>query len=238
MIINFNTLSRADEKVGEESSVSYGTVRKVETLLKFSNEDQLVKLGAGKVSISHVFTNYKRSRYHEETPKLPKGEFDVILCDPHPRYEMNLRDWAEQHYQTMDYKEIEEMKIPSADNCVLFLWTTQSLIKESLFIMENWDFKYKSGAVWVKDKIGTGYYFMFRHELLLIGVKGTMPIPEERNRGDSVIEAPRRKHSEKPYKVYEMIETMYPNRKYLELFARSKYNEKWSVWGLEAPLIK
>lgn len=63
-----------------------------------------------------------------------------------------------------------------------------------------------------------------------------MPIPNESDRPDSVIEAPRRKHSEKPAAVYQIKERMYPNRKNLELFARSKYNDNWTIWGLEAPL--
>jgi N6-adenosine-specific RNA methylase IME4 len=87
--------------------------------------------------------------------------------------------------------------------------------------------------VWVKDKIGNGYYVRGKHELLLIGMKGDIPTPEESNRPASVIEAARLEHSRKPEKVYEIIEKMYPNRSYLELSARSQYNEKWTTWGNE-----
>ena len=51
----------------------------------------------------------------------------------------------------------------------------------------------------------------------------------------SVYQSPREKHSKKPDYYYEMIEKMYPNQKYLELFARNKSKRKnWSYWGLEA----
>lgn len=225
-----------NQSIGKESGSSNETVRKVQILLENSNAHELDRLRTGQVSISHAFTNYKRSQDHRITPKLPKDQFDVLLADPPYRYEINLRDSAEQHYSTMDYKEIAEIKVPSANNCVLFLWATQPLIREALYVMKKWGFDYKSGAVWVKDRIGNGYYFRFRHELLLIGVKGKMPIPEENDRPDSVIQTARTIHSEKPKMVYELVESMYPNRKYLELFARSKHNEKWCVWGLEAPM--
>ena len=35
-----------------------------------------------------------------------------------------------------------------------------------------------------------------------------------------------------------MIENMYPNRKYLELFARKQYSDKWTAWGNEVNKIK
>lgn len=59
-----------------------------------------------------------------------------------------------------------------------------------------------------------------------------MRVPEPKNRPDSVIEAPRTKHSKKPEIVYELIEKMYPNQKYLELFARNRRNG-WVSWGDE-----
>ena len=98
--------------------------------------------------------------------------------------------------------------------------------------MKAWGYKYKTGAVWVKDKIGTGYYFRGQAELLLVGEKGEMPVPEEANRVNSVIEAPRQEHSKKPEIVYRIVEQMYPNRTYLELIARN-HRVGWTSWGNE-----
>jgi N6-adenosine-specific RNA methylase IME4 len=77
-------------------------------------------------------------------------------------------------------------------------------------VLAAWGFEYKSNAVWVKDKLGLGYYVRNRHELLLIATRGNFPCPQPANRPSSVIEAPRRKHSRKPDEAYEMIERMYP----------------------------
>ena len=59
-----------------------------------------------------------------------------------------------------------------------------------------------------------------------------MPLPQEKDRPSSVIMGPRKEHSEKPDSVYQDIEQMYPNRTYLELFARNK-RQGWTSWGNE-----
>jgi N6-adenosine-specific RNA methylase IME4 len=65
----------------------------------------------------------------------------------------------DEHYQTMKQKDIEDLQIPSADNSILFLWATFPKLPEVIAVMKAWGYKYKTGAVWVKDKIETGYYF-------------------------------------------------------------------------------
>ncbi|MEM2857302.1 MAG: MT-A70 family methyltransferase, partial [Candidatus Nitrosocaldaceae archaeon] len=98
--------------------------------------------------------------------------------------------------------------------------------------------EYKTNMVWVKDRIGTGYYVRNKHELLLIAVKGDIPIPLEDRRPESVIVAERKgEHSRKPDIIYDIIERMYPNCSYLELFAREKRRENWGAYGLDLTLL-
>ena len=170
---------------------------------------------------------------HENTPELPIGAFDAVLADPPWDYGNEIRGAALNHYETMENSELAKLPIPFADNCVLFMWATQPKIREALELMQLWEFEYTAGAVWVKDKFGTGFYFRSQHELLLLGIKGKMPPPEQDDRLSSVINAPRTEHSKKPDVVYEIIERMYPNREYLELFARRRFSNKWAVWGKE-----
>ena len=48
--------------------------------------------------------------------------------------------------------------------------------------MAAWDFEYRSNVVWAKNRIGTGYWFRNKHEILLVGVRGNIPAPAwERN---------------------------------------------------------
>jgi N6-adenosine-specific RNA methylase IME4 len=98
--------------------------------------------------------------------------------------------------------------------------------------LNQWGFTYRTCMVWVKDRIGTGYWVRSKHELLLIGIKGKMPCPEESLRPASVIESNRRKHSEKPDIVYDIIEKMYPTLQKIELFARRE-RVRCKKWGKE-----
>jgi N6-adenosine-specific RNA methylase IME4 len=99
-------------------------------------------------------------------------------------------------------------------------------------VIKAWGFTYKTGLVWVKDKIGMGYWARMRHELLLIAVRGEMPTPHESARPDSVIDAPRGEHSAKPPRVYDIIDAMYPELTKIELFSRAPApREKWSAHG-------
>ena len=68
--------------------------------------------------------------------------------------------------------------------------------------------------------------------MLLVATKGEPRTPLPESRVASIISAPRTNHSEKPEVVYELIEKMYPNKNYLEMFAR-KERKGWKSWGNE-----
>jgi N6-adenosine-specific RNA methylase IME4 len=112
------------------------------------------------------------------------------------------------------------------------MWTTAPHLQESFQVFAAWGFEYKTNAVWVKDKIGLGYFIRGQHEHLLIATRGDMPCPLPANRPPSVINAPRREHSRKPDEAYELIERMYPELPKLELFARQQ-RPGWAAWGNE-----
>jgi N6-adenosine-specific RNA methylase IME4 len=105
---------------------------------------------------------------------------------------------------------------------------------QAIEVMAAWGFGYVSGAVWVKDHAGTGYWFRNRHELLLVGTRGHIPAPAPGTQWDSVIEAAVAAHSEKPTAVYELVEAYFPNLPKIEINAR-KARPGWDNWGLEAP---
>ena len=172
----------------------------------------------------------------KNTPPIPppSGAYNVIYADPPWEYEFSMSDRGhpKKFYGTMTLEEICEFKVPSSEDSVLFLWTTNPKLKDALQVMSAWEFEYRTNLVWVKDRIGTGYYFRGQHELLLIGKKGDFKPPLESNRPPSVLSAKRQDHSKKPDEVYELIERMYPSHSYLELFARTK-RKGWESWGNE-----
>ncbi len=172
--------------------------------------------------------------HRKGSPPMPEGVYDIIYADPSWKYDSDAsqRGKADNHYATMTTKKIADLDVPSAENALLFLWVTNAHLEDGLRVLKAWGFKYVTNFVWVKDKIGLGWFARGQHELLLLCRKGKMPHPEDHNRYSTVINAPRGEHSVKPEIVYDMIETMYPNRKYLELFSR-KQREGWVMWGLE-----
>jgi N6-adenosine-specific RNA methylase IME4 len=231
---------RTAELVSKYTGKSEKQIRKERDIVEATrkNPEQfnhiLEKIDSGQTSINYAHKMVKRAEDHkaENIPKIPVGQFDIILADPPWQYEINTRGSPDDHYGVMTNKQIQDLNVPSADNSMLFLWATGPKLPEALKVISEWGFKYKTSAVWIKDKKGTGYYFRGQHELLLVAEKGDMPVPQEKDRPSSVIQSPRGKHSEKPEVVYSIIETLYPNRSYLELFAR-KEREGWTSWGNE-----
>ena len=118
----------------------------------------------------------------------------------------------------------------AAPDSHLYMWAVSNYLPEALEIMRAWGYRYITNIAWIKDKIGMGYYFRTKHELLLFGVKGETIQPKNRAT-PSIIEAPRRKHSAKPHEFYDLIEDVSPGP-YLELFARNK-RAGWHSWGNE-----
>jgi N6-adenosine-specific RNA methylase IME4 len=160
------------------------------------------------------------------------GPFDVIYSDPPWRYQFAETDnrAIENHYPTMDLEAICQLNPPAHEDAVLFLWATATKIDEALRVMAAWGFDYKTSMVWIKDKIGMGYYVRNQHELLLIGKRGELPVPEPANRPPSILTAHRGVHSKKPDEFYTLIESMYPGRAYAEIFARQT-RPGWFSWG-------
>lgn len=162
------------------------------------------------------------------------GEYEVILADPpwdyYKAYNTHgiVKDFG---YKTMSLDDIKEMKLPAAKDSVLFLWTTSPQLDVAIDVMRAWGYTYKTSAIWEKvNTLGMGFYFRINHELLLVGVKGNAKCPAPGDRPASIIKDKLRSHSQKPDRVYSMIEAMYPDRSKIELFARRR-RAGWSSWG-------
>jgi N6-adenosine-specific RNA methylase IME4 len=180
----------------------------------------------------------KRTRVLEiaAQPSVPVLDAYPVLCaDPPWRYERAPTPTraVENQYPTMSTDDICSLEVPAAEDSVLFLWATAPKLPEALDVMEAWGFTYRTNMVWVKDRPGMGWYARSRHELLLIGRRGSMPVPDEEDRPESVLNAPRGEHSEKPVEAYRLIESMYPLHPRVELFARGQ-RPGWAVWGNQA----
>jgi N6-adenosine-specific RNA methylase IME4 len=173
------------------------------------------------------------------------GPFPLIYADPPWEFithsDTGNNRMPDNHYPTLTDDEIAAFEIAGKTipelahhDAALFLWCTSSNIMRAAAIMAAWGFTYKSQAVWVKDRTGTGYIFLNQHEVLLYGTRGNMPAPLWLP--PSAFFFTRGRHSEKPVGVREAIARMYPlfgQSERAELFARGGV-PGWTTYGYEA----
>lgn len=152
----------------------------------------------------------------QKAPPLPTAKYRVVYADPPWEYGQIIEKYgpAERHYSTMSLDEICAMGLKVADmtepDAVLFLWSTSPKLRDAFAVMDAWGFRY-SGAMFVWDKVGHnyGHYNSVRHELLLIGIKGSC-LPDSSKLTDSVQTIQKGEHSEKPKEFRQIIDEMYP----------------------------
>ena len=166
--------------------------------------------------------------------------YSLIYADPPWRYEHAPEGdegrSIEANYPTMTLGEICALPVASkiaARDCVLFLWATSPKLREAMDVIDAWGFAYRTCMVWVKDKIGMGYYARQRHELLLIATRGNVPVPAPKDRPDSVVMVKRGQHSSKPDEFRAIIDRMYSKISRVEMFCREPASG-WDAWGFEA----
>jgi N6-adenosine-specific RNA methylase IME4 len=195
--------------------------------------------GDGKeLTSSGVYSLAKREhvkRTRVEPPPM-EGKYRVIYADPPWSYGNSMPEYfTEQadHYPLMSIDDICELPVKdlAENNAVLFLWATSPILEEAFSVISSWGFKYKSSFVWDKIKHNMGHYNSVRHEFLLICVRGSCQ-PDVQKLFDSVQSIERTEHSRKPKEFRNIIDTIYPNGKRIELFARETA-ENWEAWGNE-----
>jgi site-specific DNA-methyltransferase (adenine-specific) len=152
----------------------------------------------------------------------------------------NIRKTADQYMltKTEDLKKLPVSGL-SADNALMFMWTTDQHLPDALELFKAWGFKYSTVAFyWVKRYdsgalcSNVGCWTMKNCEMVLLGTKGK-PLQFKKVRNvKQLVEAVRKKHSQKPEEVRKRIELLCGDLPRIELFARNK-SEGWDVWGNE-----
>lgn len=195
------------------------------------------------ISWNKIKTKYLPAQ-KQETPELPDGKYRVIYADPPWKYTSGDQHSNEEqitvlgtHYPSMSIKELCSLKIAdiAQDNAVLFMWVTSPLLEECFEVINTWGFKYKASIVWNKEAHNVGHYISVRHEFLLICTRGSCT-PDIDKLLPSVVSEKRTGHSVKPEIFRQMIDTMYPSGKRIELFARVNNIKNWESWGNESKI--
>ena len=181
-----------------------------------------------------------------ETPPLPKGKFRCIVADPPwkldtgPEVFDGTGERGHDHlaYEQMSVEDIKALPVEqsAADDCHLYLWTTNKYVEHSYAVARAWGFKPSVLLVWAKTPrgVGLGDAYRLTTEFFLYARRGSLKEREICN--TTWFQWPRGKHSEKPDGFYELVERMCPARlkkERLEMFAR-KQRSGWTPWGHEA----
>jgi N6-adenosine-specific RNA methylase IME4 len=170
--------------------------------------------------------------------------YRTILADPPWKQQMSGNYNVTRHkrpgtlqYETMSLKEICALNVAelAADDCHLWLWTTNQFLDEGFDVMRSWGFKYLAPIHWIKPS-GLGNYFIHRTQTCLFGYRRFCKFEKSRYL-PNIIEAPARAHSAKPEATYSFIESISAAPR-IELFARPwtplfQGRIGWHVWGNE-----
>lgn len=181
----------------------------------------------------------RRQRLIDEAKEAtldPQAKYRIIYADPPWQYDNSMPDYfGEQadHYPTMPIADILALPVADMveDNAVLFLWATAPNIQQGLDVVKAWGFRYVAQFIWDKEHHVMGHYNSVRHELLLIAVRGSCQ-PDHIKLMDSVYTERATEHSRKPDYFRQVIDTLYPYGKRIELFAR-RAADGWEVFGNE-----
>jgi N6-adenosine-specific RNA methylase IME4 len=202
--------------------------RKVDeaTYLLNHSPDRLAAVHRGDLKLKEAA---RETRVEEQIIKVAQtepvsGEFPVIVVDP---------PWPQGRlpYPTMSLEEIKALQIPSAPDCILWLWTTSGFLHEAFHVLESWEFEAKAILTWVKDRLGTGMWLRGQTEHCILAVRGK-PLVDLRAQGTALF-GPVREHSRKPDEFFELVKSLCPASTFLEMFARGQ-RAGWTCWGAEA----
>lgn len=146
-------------------------------------------------------------------------------------------------YSVMSSKEIMDLNVKdiSADNSILFIWTTDYHLEKCMQVINAWGFTYKTvGFAWAKKtKTGKPVCFMGAYtmksgiELCLLATKGkdAHKLVKKHNIR-ALVESQREQHSKKPNEIRNRIVELLGDIPRVELFAREK-TDGWDIWGNE-----
>lgn len=159
----------------------------------------------------------------------PEGLYSTIVIDPPWPCASDVVLGTIHHYNPMTLEEIEQLEVPAADDCVLWLWALNNQMHEAYHILEAWEFEPKTLLTWVKNRIGTGYYLRGKTEQCILAFKGS---PRWTNKKQStLLNAKIREHSRKPDEFYSLVDKICSGPK-IDMFSREK-REGWTTWGDE-----
>lgn len=161
-------------------------------------------------------------------PLAAACQFDVVMMDP----PWQLATANPTRGVSLGYSQLTDDFIGNLPlsqlqtNGLLFVWVINAKYQWTLNQFKKWGYTFVDEIVWVKVTNSRrlakshGFYLQHAKEVCLVARKGDSPKGMVPGIGSDIIFAPRRGQSQKPTEIYDLIERLVPNGKYLEIFAR------------------
>ena len=230
--------SYARELIAADKAIAQ-TSKDIRTAKQASNRESRLRL-----------VNYIAETGRKAGGEMPRRAYAIGYADPAWEQEA----WSDEtgqdkglKYPTMPLDEIKALcagdRSPFTKDAVLFLWVTANRLDDGIAVLQAWGFDYVTCLVWDKVNIGMGRWVRDRHEILLIGKRGSVSLaPLMGTQPESVYAEPKGDHSRKPVWFAEQIDRQWPELRKLELFQRKaslaegdiRLNGLWDFWGNQA----
>jgi len=225
-----------DARAAKAVGLGKTTYQNAKYVLENATVNQIDKFKQGKKRAGSLYREIKHAEkiteLRAQIPELEpiEGKYQVIVVDPPWPYELVYDADGRRGacpYPEMTLEEIAELDLPCADDCILWLWTTNRFLHDAFHLVEKWGFETKSILTWVKDKMGLGVWLRGKTEHCILAAKGK-PIWDLHDQ-TTVLEAPNRGHSTKPDEFYELVDQLCIGTK-IDWFSRRK-REGWAFYG-------
>ena len=234
-------------KAAKSAGMGHDSYAKCKFIDKHATEEDKQKLHKGEVSTNKIYNRIKTEQVRAETiskleaienkeAKAAEGAYDVVVIDPPweiTQYQMHTEDNHKPlQYPTMTLEEIKDLEVPCADDCHVFLWTTQKFLPRVFEMLKHWGFDYRFTITWVKNRgMKPLNHPQYTTEFCICARKGNPKFISTVG-FFTHINAKSIKHSEKPEEFYELLRNVTAGRR-LDMFNRRKI-EGFEGWGNES----
>ena len=247
---------KVSEEIAKDAGVSRNAVEQFMYIEKHAPKELVQDLCDGKVvkdengksrklTIDGVYNQTKTKQVRAETVanlesierqevKAIEGVYDVVVLDPPWQIvdRTGTAGYGLLEYPTMTVEEIKELELPCADDCHVFLWTTQKFLPKSFEILDHWGLEYACTFTWVKNAgpqpLG---YPQYTTEFFIYAKQGKPKFIDTKQFSTALV-ANKGKHSEKPEEFYELLRRVTAGRR-IDMFNRRNI-EGFDVWGNQA----
>lgn len=232
-------------RAAKTAGMGHDSYAKCKFIDKHATEEDKQKLHKGEVSTNQVYNRIKTEQVRAETianlesietqeVKAIEGVYDVVVIDP----PWDIAQWGgisvykPTPYPTMSVDEIKDLELPCADDCHVFLWTTQQFLPKAFQILEYWGLKYSCTFTWVKNGGPQPPDLPAYNTEFFIYARQGKPKFIDTKKFATALVANKGKHSEKPEEFYEILRRVTAGRR-IDMFNRRSI-EGFDTWGNEA----